>query len=119
MVAGGVAHALVATLPWSLAVIAFVNLANIPFGANYTLSSVLLQERTADPFRGRVFAAELMMALASAMANLGASLLLETGLLTLRQGMLVFAALLAANGVLWLGLVVLPERRNKGPLDSG
>ncbi len=34
------------------------------------------------------------------------------------RGMLLFA-LLAANGVLWLGLVVLPERRNKGLLDSG
>ncbi len=116
MVAGGLAYALVATLPWSLAVIALVILANMPLGANSTLSTVLLQERTADPFRGRMFSAELMMAaLAGAMANLCASLLLEAGLLTLRQGMLFFAALLATNGVLWLGLVALRERRNKEP----
>ncbi len=116
MVAGGAAFALVATVPWLPAVVALVTLANMPFGANYTLSTVLLQERTADAFRGRVFAAELMMrALANAVAYLGASLLLEAGLLTLRQGMLLFAALLAVNGVLWLGWVALPELRNKKP----
>ena len=53
----------------------------------------------------------LLFALAGALGNLTASLLLESGVLTLHEGMLLFAALLAANGVLWLGLVVPRERR--------
>ena len=114
MVASGVAYLLAGSLPWSLMTFLFVALAHGPFGANWALSTVLLQERTADRYRGRVFATELLLlSLAGGVGNLSASLLLEWSGLTLRPAMLLYAALLALTGVLWLAHAVPRERRDE------
>ncbi len=92
-------------------VLLFVVLAHVPSGINWTFSTVLLQERTPDPVRGRVFATEwLLLTLLDAAGILIASLLLERGALSLRSAIQVFAGVQLACGVLWIALAVPRER---------
>ncbi len=109
----GVCYLLVSIIPWTLAtVIILVILAHSTSGANWVMSTVLLQKRTEDRYRGRVFATEwLLVMLADTVSILAASVLLETGVLDLRGSFQAFALLQIFCGVLWLVLVVPKERR--------
>jgi hypothetical protein len=74
-------------------------------------STVLLQKRTVDSYRGRVFSAEwLAVTLADSVSILTASLLLQSGTITLRTGVLVFAVVQVLCGALWTLFVVPAER---------
>ena len=109
----GLCYAVVGSVPWTrTTVISLVMVAHSTSGANWVMSSVLLQKRTEDRFRGRVFATEwLLVMLADTVSILAASLLLETGLLDLRASFLAFALLQIFCGLLWVALVVPKERR--------
>ena len=114
----GVGYAAVGLVPWDLGraslfvLIALLAAAHAASGANWVLSTVLLQERTADRYRGRVFGTEwlLLMGIES-LSILFASVLLQVGVLELRLGFQLFAAAQVACGLLWLALVVPRERR--------
>ncbi|MEM6647733.1 MAG: MFS transporter [Bacteroidota bacterium] len=111
VVLSGVGYVSVGLLPWTYAVAIFITLAHMPSGANWVLSTVLLQERTADRFRGRVFANEwLLVMTADAIAILSASLLLELGVFDLRTLFLLFAGLQVLCGLLWMWQIVPKER---------
>ena len=109
----GLCYMVIGSISWTLAtVIILVMLAHSTSGANWVMSNVLLQKRTEDRFRGRVFATEwLLVMLADTVSILAASLLLETGLLDLRANLLAFALLQVFCGLLWIVLVVPKERR--------
>ena len=110
--ASGLAYMTVGIVPWGLGVLALVALAHAPSGANWVASSVLLQKRTVDRYRGRVFSTEwLLVTVADSLSILTASLLMEAGLLDLRTGVLTFGALQVLCGGLWMLLVVPRERR--------
>ncbi len=111
--ASGVFYLAVGSLAWTpLPVILLVLFAHAPSGANWVFSTVMLQRRTEDRYRGRVFASEwLLVTFADTLAILAASLLLESGLTGLRGAILVFAALQVACGLLWMLLIVPAERR--------
>jgi len=99
----GVLYVLIANLStlWILALL--ITVAHSTSGANWVASTVLLQERTVDRYRGRVFATEwLTLAAVDAVAIITASWLLESGTLTLREGLMVFAGAQFTVGVLWL-----------------
>ena len=82
-------------------------------GANWVFASVLLQGRSEDRYRGRLFATEwLLIMTADSLSILAASLLLETGILTLDGAFVAFAVLQALCGLLWLVTVVPRERRD-------
>ena len=108
----GVCYAMLAVVPWSVLVVAgLVLVAHSGSSANWVMSTVLLQERTADRFRGRVFATEwLLVTLAETLSVVAASVLLEMGVVDLRGGFLAFALLQIACGVLWIALAVPRER---------
>ncbi len=116
VISSGVFYLLVGSVPWTpaIVVVVLVLFAHIPSGANWVLSSVLLQKRTPDVIRGRVFATEwLALTLVDATMILVAGALLEgmAGFsFSLRQGFLIFAALEVLAGVAWLILVVPKER---------
>lgn len=97
---------------WSLYLVAaLVTIAHTPSGANWVLSTVLLQERTEDQYRGRVFATEwLLLMLANTVSILAASLLLEYNVFDLRQSILFFASLQVVLGIFWIVWVVPKER---------
>lgn len=107
----GVCYLGVGLLPWHLAFLALVLVAHSTSGANWVLSMVMLQRRTEDRFRGRVFATEwLLLTTVDVAAILAASLLLERQILELRPTILLFATIQVLTGVLWL-LTVVPKER--------
>ena len=104
-------------IPWSqvpaylLLLIGLVVLAHASSGANWVLSAVLLQKRTSDRYRGRVFATEwFLVMLCNSFSTLAAGLLLEWELLDLRSGFALFALAQFACGVLWVLLIAPRER---------
>ena len=112
IIASGLIYSAVGWAPWSYGILALVMLGHMPSGANWTLSTVLLQQRTEDRYRGRVFATEwLLLTLTDTVAILAVSLLLESGLLTLRQGISGCGAVQVMTGLLWLATVVPQENR--------
>ena len=93
-------------------IMVLVMLAHSPSGANWVMATVLLQKRTEDRIRGRVFATEwLLVMLADTVSILTASVLLETGVLDLRTCFQAFALLQILCGLLWIALVVPKERK--------
>lgn len=108
----GVFYAVAAWLGPTLWVIVPVVIAHGFSGANWVLSTVLLQERTPDEVRGRVFAAEwVLLTGVDAVMIVATSLALQRGVLDLEQAMLACAALMIASGVGWLAWVPGAERR--------
>jgi hypothetical protein len=115
VVASGVASAVVAAMPWSWWVIVPVVVAHAGSGANWVLSTVELQRRTEDRFRGRAFATEwLLITAADSVSILAVSLLLEAGWLSLAGGFALCAGLQIACGAAWLATVVPAERSEAG-----
>ncbi len=124
IVASGVIYGIVASVTWTLPVLigALVLFAHIPSGANWVLSSVLLQKRTPDAIRGRVFATEwLLLTVTDATAIIIAGLSLEGVLfpLSLRTAYYVFAAIEISVGVIWLYVIVPRENRFQDAGSSG
>jgi hypothetical protein len=116
IVASGLIYVAVGQLPWTYFTIALVVGAHTPSGANWVTSTVMLQRRTADRFRGRVFAAEWLLLTGINTLTIGAgSLLLEYGGWSLRAGMGLFAAVQILCGLAWLLRVVPAERRATPP----
>ena len=112
IVGSGIAYVSVGLLPATLVVVVPILLAHAASGANWVFASVLLQGRSEDRFRGRLFATEwLLIMTADSLSILAASLLLETGLLDLPGVFLAFAGLQVLCGLLWLLGVVPRERR--------
>lgn len=111
VVVSGVSYITVGAIPWGVWILVLVACAHAPSGANWVASSVLLQKRTVDRFRGRVFATEwLLMTLADSLSILTASLLMEAGVVTLRQGILLYGGVQVVSGLAWIALVVPRER---------
>ncbi len=112
LVVTGLAYVTVGRMAWGLWLPLLVVVAHTPSGANWVASTVLLQKRTPDRYRGRVFATEwLLITLVDAAAILAVSVLLQAGAATLRQAILGFAALEIAGGLAWLAAVVPSEKR--------
>jgi MFS family permease len=110
----GIFYMLVGIVPWVylVPVALLVLIAHTSSGTNWVLSNVLLQKRTVDRFRGRVFAAEwVLVTLVNSISIVVASLLLETPYVSLRQAFLLFAGLQMIAGILWIAAVVPGERR--------
>lgn len=115
----GLGYVAVGGAPWypgaaGVALLALLVMgAHAASGANWVLSTVLLQERTADRYRGRVFGTEwLLVLLCEAASIVAAVLLLERGVLSLRTAFLVFGGLQVVSGLAWLAVVVPRERRD-------
>ena len=99
-------------------------------GGSWVLSTVILQKRTADRYRGRVFSTDwLLVMTAESLSILVASTVLEAGWLNLEGAVLTFAGLQVMCGLAWLAIVVPREwaddeaedsKRGPGPeLDDG
>jgi hypothetical protein len=114
VVVSGFFYASVGFVPWTYLVAPLVMVAHAASGANWVLSAVLLQERTVDRLRGRVFASEwLLVMLADSASILIASMLLESGTLDLRASFRIFGLVQLMCGVIWMAIVIPAERRLK------
>lgn len=97
----------------------FVFLAHTASGANWVMSTVLLQRRTPDTFRGRIFSTEwLLFTLGQSCSVVVASTLLENDLFTIREMILIFAVLLAITGVLWNFTITVQEHTYQQELGA-
>lgn len=89
----------------------FVLLAHAASGANWVTSTVLLQKRSEDNFRGRVFSTEwLLFTLGNSLSVVVASVLLEWQIVALQTLISLYALGLMAAGLLWLATVANCER---------
>lgn len=89
----------------------FVFLGHTASGANWVMSTVLLQRRTPDTFRGRIFSTEwLLFTLTQSVSVFTASMLLENDIFTIRQIILLFAVLLGITGIVWHFTITAKER---------
>ena len=89
----------------------FVLLAHAASGANWVTSTVLLQIRSEDNFRGRVFSTEwLLFTLGNSLSVVVASVLLEWQIVALQTLISLYAVGLMAAGLLWLATVANWER---------
>ncbi|MDA0736885.1 MAG: MFS transporter [Bacteroidetes bacterium] len=89
----------------------FVLLAHAASGANWVTSTVLLQKRSEDNFRGRVFSTEwLLFTLGNSLSVVVASGLLEWQIVALQTLISLYAVGLMAAGLLWLATVANWER---------
>ncbi len=116
----GLGYGAVSVLPWSsdvltvTAICAVVVAAHAASGGNWVLSSTMLQKRTEDRYRGRVFSTDWLLVMsAESVSILVASLLLEIGWIDLVGSFRLFAGLQVACGVLWWIIVVPRERRDE------
>ena len=111
----GATYVVLGVVPWTLWIVVLIAFAHAPSGANWVASSVLLQKRTIDSYRGRVFSTEwLLVTLADSVSILAASLLLEFGWVDLRTGIVGFGVIEILSGVFWIILIVPPEREAPG-----
>lgn len=102
MIFGGLMYAVVGLTTILSVMLVFVFIAHAASGANWVMSTVLLQRRTPDTFRGRVFSTEwLLFTLAQSASVVIASWVLENDWLTIQDTMVVFALGLALAGGIW------------------
>ncbi len=91
--------------------ILFVLLAHAASGANWVTSTVLLQKRTIDTFRGRVFSTEwLLFTIMNSISVTIASLVLEFELVNVKTLMLIYGAVMAGAGILWSFTITRKEK---------
>ncbi|MGD8427825.1 MAG: MFS transporter [Balneolaceae bacterium] len=102
MIIGGLMYVVVGWTTSLVVMMIFVFLAHAASGANWVMSTVLLQRRTPDIFRGRVFSTEwLLFTLTQSASVLMASWILENKWLTIQQAIIVFALFLSVAGIIW------------------
>ena len=102
----------VSLVEWGGFMLVLIFLAHAASGLNWVLSTTLLQERSADEWRGRVagtdhFGITLMMGI-SAVAG---GLILTENILDLRELIAVTGLVQITLGILWIALVSGPEKR--------
>ena len=89
----------------------FVFLAHSASGANWVTSTVLLQKRTQDTFRGRVFRTEwLLFTIGSSISTIIASLILEAELMTVKPLIMVYGGIMVLGGIVWSFTVTKNEK---------
>lgn len=91
--------------------ILFVLLAHTASGANWVMSTVLLQQRTKDTFRGRIFSTEwLLFTLANSISVMIASLSLEFELITVKPLIMIYGGMMGIAGIVWSLTVTREEK---------
>ncbi|MBD3616048.1 MAG: MFS transporter [Gracilimonas sp.] len=97
----------------------FVLLAHSASGANWVTSTVLLQKRTKDTFRGRIFSTEwLLFTIGSSVSTVIASLILETGLMTVKPLIMVYGGIMALGGIFWSFTITQNEKEYQEGLET-
>lgn len=113
MVITGAGYMLVGLMPLTWFIVFPVVLAHVAGGTNWVLSTVLLQKRSEDRFRGRVFATEWIFVMGTETVSiLGASLVLELGLVSLQNTVLGFGFSGLVIGLVWLFKSVPAEKKD-------
>ncbi|MFW6348559.1 MAG: MFS transporter, partial [Cyclonatronaceae bacterium] len=115
MMTAGACYMVVGLTSSLVLMLVFVFLAHTASGVNWVSSTVLLQQRAPNRFRGRVFSSEfLLFTVAQSMSTLAVSLLLEHEIITLETAIRGAAGLLILMGAGWLVSVARAEKHDPG-----
>ncbi len=101
--------------------IIFVLFAHAASGANWVMSTVLLQKRTKDTFRGRIFSTEwLLFTLANSVSVMIASLVLEFELIEIKSLIMIYGSMAVLAGIAWSLTITRREKvyQNNSALTS-
>ncbi|MEL7835035.1 MFS transporter [Fodinibius sp. Rm-B-1B1-1] len=110
MMFAGAMYAVVGMTTSLAVMLIFVFIAHAASGANWVMSTVLLQRRTPDTYRGRIFSTEwLLFTLTQSASVMTASWVLENDWLTIQQTMIVYALLLSVAGIIWHWTISMQE----------
>ena len=111
----GCFYIMTSLIPWTYSILVIgvlVFFAHAASGVNWVFSTVLVQQRSEDVYRGRIFSTEwLLVTLVDSLGILMSSLLLEYFDWNLKQAFLLFAIVQILSGLGWLVYVVPAERR--------
>ncbi|MDR9415810.1 MAG: MFS transporter [Gracilimonas sp.] len=89
----------------------FVLFAHAASGANWVSSTVLLQKRTIDTYRGRIFSTEwLLFTIGNSISTIVASLILEADLMGVKSLIMIYGGLMALAGISWSFTITQNEK---------
>ena len=107
----GAFYLAISAVEWTWAILVLVFISHGSSGINWVLSTTLLQERTADEWRGRVAGTDYFLLTGMmGFSALGAGLVMEYDVLSLRETIAVTAFIQIAMGIIWLVLATPSER---------
>ncbi|MBT86652.1 MAG: hypothetical protein CMA62_03940 [Euryarchaeota archaeon] len=116
LVISGVFYIAVAASEWTMIILVYVFISHAASGVNWVLSTTMLQQRSEDEWLGRVFGTDsLGITLTMGLSTVAAGLILENGMLSLRETIIVTGALQILAGVLW---IILATPKEKEMLDQ-
>ncbi|MGM0546793.1 MAG: MFS transporter [Bacteroidota bacterium] len=111
MIFAGTMYSVVGMTTSLIVMLIFVFIAHAASGANWVMSTVLLQRRTPDTYRGRIFSTEwLLFTLTQSASVVTASWILENDWLSIQQTMIVYALLLSVAGIIWHFTITQQEK---------
>lgn len=112
MITSGFLYMIIGNISVIWIMVGLVFMSHCASGANWVMSTVLLQKRSPDAFRGRIFSSEWLLFTAShSFSVILASLIMEFDILTLRDAIQVFAAAQMCAGIVWLLIAGRSEKR--------
>jgi hypothetical protein len=115
---GGMMYMVVGFTTTIWIMIIFVLLAHAASGANWVFSTVLLQKRTKDTFRGRIFSTEwLLFTLANSISVMIASLCLEFDLISVKPLIMIYGGMMVLAGIIWSLTVTQNEKSYQKELE--
>ena len=107
----GAFYLAISAVGWTWAILVLVFISHGSSGINWVLSTTLLQERTEDEWRGRVAGTDYFLLTGMmGFSALGAGLVMEYDILSLRETIAVTALIQVVMGLIWLILVTPSER---------
>ena len=119
MIFGGVMYMFVSGIESLILMSLLVMLAHMASGSNWVMSTVLLQRRAPDTYRGRVFSTEwLLFTLSQSFSVTAAALILEFDLLSIRETIFIFATMLCVAGIFWL-MKIAPNETLENEREGG
>jgi MFS family permease len=119
MIIAGFFYLLVGFTTHIMWMLLFVLIAHAASGANWVMSTVLLQRRVPDQFRGRVFSSEwLLFTLTQSISVMAAAWMLDRDWVDLTTAIRSYGILMMALGTVWLAVIVPWEVRERAQFST-
>jgi len=108
----GIGYVTIGWLSWGWWIAIAVIFSHAASGANWVISTVLLQERSEDEWRGRMFSTDfLLLTTVNGISTLAASMILEFTDYSLREVIQAFAICQVISGIIWVILISPGEKK--------
>ncbi|MCC5925363.1 MAG: MFS transporter [Bacteroidetes bacterium] len=115
----GFGYVLVGLSSTLIIMLILVTFAHAGSGANWVISTILIQKRTPDEYRGRVFSSEwLLFTLIESVSVMTAASLLYFNVITLQSNIMLFGGLLMIAAIFWHVFITKAETnwQNSNPV---